>query len=57
VRHKAKHGVTIGERFAHLEARMLSELAGVGLWVDNARTTAPETVDLSLRDRDRARLG
>ena len=30
VRHKAKHGVTIGERFAHLEARMLSRGSASG---------------------------
>jgi chloramphenicol 3-O-phosphotransferase len=57
VRHKAKHGVTIGERFAHLESRMLAELAGVSLWVDNARPTAAGTVDLILREGARARLG
>jgi hypothetical protein len=56
VRHKAKHGVPSGERFAHLEARMLAELAGVGLWVDNARPTEAERVVLILRDRVRARL-
>jgi hypothetical protein len=33
------------------------ELSGIGLWVDNARATAAETVDLILRDRERARLG
>jgi gluconate kinase len=57
IRHKARHRVTIGERFAHLEARVVAELSGIGLWVDNARATAAETVDLILRDRDRARLG
>jgi hypothetical protein len=33
-----------------------TDFTGVGLWVDNARPTAAETVDLILRDRDRARL-
>jgi hypothetical protein len=36
---------------------VVAELSGIGLWVDNARATAAETVDLILRDRDRARLG
>jgi hypothetical protein len=57
VRHKAKHGVTIGERFVHLEERLVAELSGIGLWVDNAGPTAAETVDLILGDRGRARLG
>jgi chloramphenicol 3-O-phosphotransferase len=55
-RHKAKHGLTIGEHFAHLEKPLVEQLAGVGFWIDNAELTPPATADLILANRERARL-
>lgn len=51
-----RHGVTISERFAYLEDVLLSELPGVGLWIDNSALSAEETVDLMLSEADQARL-
>lgn len=55
-RHKAKHGLTIGEHFAHLERPLVEELTGIGLWIDNAALTPAATIDAILADRQRARL-
>ncbi len=55
-RHKQKHGLTIGEQFAHLEAPLVEQLTGTGLWIDNATLAPPATVDLILTHRQRARL-
>ena len=35
---------------------MLEELAGVGLWIDNAALTPPATADAIVANRERARL-
>jgi gluconate kinase len=56
-RHREKHGLTIGEHFAHLEEPLIAELSGVGLWVDNARLSPEATVDAILDQRQRAQLG
>jgi adenylate kinase family enzyme len=55
-RHKQKHGLTIGEHFAHLEAPLVEQLTGVGLWIDNATLPPPATADVILANRDDARL-
>lgn len=55
-RHRAVHGRTIGEHFAHLETPLVAELAGIGLWLDTADLTPAQTVDLIVAGRGRARL-
>ena len=55
-RHKQRHGLTIGEHFAHLEGPLGEQLSGVGLWIDNAALAPAATADLILANRDRARL-
>jgi gluconate kinase len=55
-RHKARHGRTIGEHYAHLEQPLTEQLGGVGLWIDNARLAPEATVDSILAGRGRARL-
>ena len=55
-RHKQKHGLSIGEHFAHLENPLVEQLSGVGLWIDNAALTPVATADLILANRDQARL-
>ena len=55
-RHKRKHGLTIGEHFAHLEEPLVAELTGLGLWIDNAALAPAAAVDAILADRERARL-
>jgi adenylate kinase family enzyme len=55
-RHERKHGLTIGEHFAHLERPLVEELSGVGLWIDNAALAPVATAELILANRDRARL-
>jgi len=55
-RHRQKHGLTIGEHFAHLEQPLVEQLTGIGLWIDNAALTPPATIDAILAQRDRARL-
>jgi predicted kinase len=54
--HASVHGRPIGEHFAYLEDVLLDELAGVGLWIDNAGLTPEETVRLVLSDAEAARL-
>jgi len=55
-RHRAVHGRTIGEHFAHLETPLVAELGGIGLWLDTADLTPAQTVDLIMAGRGRARL-
>ena len=55
-RHKEKHGLTIGQHFAHLEQPLVEQLTGIGLWIDNATLTPPATIDAILAQGDRARL-
>lgn len=55
-RHKQKHGLTIGEHFAHLEQPLVEQLTGLGLWIDNAALTPTATVDTILSQCDRARI-
>ena len=55
-RHKQKHGLTIGQHFAHLERPLVEQLTGVGFWIDNAALAPVATADLILANRDRARL-
>jgi gluconate kinase len=55
-RHKQKHGLTIGEHFAHLEAPLVEQLTGIGFWIDSAALPPAATVDLILTNRERARL-
>ena len=55
-RHKQKHGLTIGEHFAHLERPLVEQLTGLGLWIDNAALTPAATIDAILAHRERARL-
>jgi predicted kinase len=39
---------TVAAAWVHLEQEMQSELAGIGLWIDNARLTVEETVAQAL---------
>jgi len=55
-RHKLRHGLTIGEHYAHLEGPLVAELAGVGLWIDNAALAPAATVDVILASRGQARI-
>jgi len=55
-RHKAKHGRSIGEHFAHLERPLVDELSGTGLWIDNAGLSPEATVDAIVANRERARI-
>ena len=55
-RHRDKHGLTIGEHFAHLEQPLVAELTGFGLWIDNAGLSPQATVDAILAQREHARL-
>jgi adenylate kinase family enzyme len=55
-RHRDTHGRTIAEHFGHLEAPMVEELTGVGLWIDNSAHSPAATTDLILANRERARL-
>jgi len=55
-RHRAKHGLTIGEHYAHLEAPLVDELTGIGLWVDNSALGPAATADAVLANRSRALL-
>jgi len=54
--HAQRTGVTIAERWAHLEDVMRAELNGVGLWVKSANATAVDTVNAILASRDKALL-
>jgi gluconate kinase len=56
-RHRQAHGLTIAERFAHLETPLVEQLTGVGLWIDNTTLSPEGTADLILANRGRARLG
>ena len=47
---------TVAQQWAHLEPKIRRELAGVGLWVDNASLTVAEAVALVLGRKDEARL-
>lgn len=47
---------TVAQQWAHLEPQIRRELAGVGLWVDNARLTVVETVALVFQRKAEARL-
>jgi hypothetical protein len=55
-RHRAVHGRTIGEHFAHLETPLVAELGGVGLWLDTADLSPDATMNRIVAGRDRARL-
>lgn len=55
-RHRDKHGLTIGEHFAHLEEPLVAELGDLGLWIDNGHLSTEATVDVILASRDRALL-
>jgi hypothetical protein len=46
----------VAARWTHLEAIMLRELRGIGLWVDSRQQTPQETVTRILREHARARL-
>jgi gluconate kinase len=47
---------TVAAPFLHLEEPLGAELRGIGLWIDSRGLTAEATVDLILRQRERARL-
>jgi len=55
-RHRAKHGRTIGEHYAHLETPLIEELTGIGLWIDNSALVPAATADAILANRSRALL-
>jgi chloramphenicol 3-O-phosphotransferase len=55
-RHRAKHGHTIGEHYAHLEAPMVEELTGIGFWIDTAALPPAAIADEILANRSRALL-
>ena len=46
----------VAHHWAHLDPVMRRELAGLGLWIDNATLTPDETVDAILAGWDRALL-
>lgn len=52
----AERGVSIAARFSYLDALLKSELSGIGLWIDNGKQTAPETVRTILENQGRARV-
>lgn len=47
---------TVAHLWAHLDEIIRSELAGVGLWLDNSELTVDEAVDAILAQRERARV-
>ena len=47
---------TVARLWAYLEDELVRELSGIGLWVDSGSLTAGETMELILREQDRARL-
>jgi adenylylsulfate kinase-like enzyme len=55
IRHVAKHGISIAERFAHLEVAF-EQVRGRGLWLDTSGLTAEEAVSAILRRQDEALL-
>lgn len=55
-RQVARTGVSVADRWAHLEGVMTSELAGVGLWIQSANQTPARTVDMILAAEDRSRI-
>jgi len=55
-RQLARTGVSVADRWAHLEDVMTSELAGVGLWLQSVDKTPALTVDMILAAADRARI-
>ena len=55
-RHRVRHGMTIGEHYAHLAQPLVDQLAGIGLWLDDAQLTPEESVEAILAGRQRARV-
>jgi adenylate kinase len=53
IRHRAKHGVSIAERFAYLEEGFLRN-RGRGLWLDTRALTAEQAVEAILARQDEA---
>jgi len=49
-------GVSIAERWAHLEDVMRAELGGIGLWIDNSSLTAEDTLSAILAHQAEALL-
>jgi chloramphenicol 3-O-phosphotransferase len=47
---------TVAAFWTHLDAQMRANLAGAGLWMDNARLTVDETVEAILRQQEQARV-
>ena len=48
--------MTIGEHYAHLAQPLVDQLAGIGLWLDDAQLTPEESVEAILAGRQRARV-
>ncbi len=42
--HAARLGISIAQRWAHLEDEVRSELSGLGLWLDTANLTVEQTL-------------
>ncbi|HXH22612.1 MAG TPA: AAA family ATPase [Dehalococcoidia bacterium] len=53
IRHRAKHGVSIAERFAYLEEGFLGS-RGRGLWLDTRALTPEQAVEAILERQDEA---
>lgn len=47
---------TVAHFWVHLQEVMAKELAGIGLWVDSSSLSARDTVQLILREQERARM-
>lgn len=47
---------TVAEQWVWLEGEFARELRDMGLWIDSSGLTAEQTVDVVLREQDRARI-
>jgi hypothetical protein len=45
-----------GARWAHLDAGLRAEMAGIGLWLDTSALTPPETVDVVIGRLEEGRV-
>ncbi len=55
-RDAARREKQVGHLWQHLDAELRRELPGIGLWIDNSRLTAEETVDAILAAGQEARI-
>ena len=55
-RDRSRPEKTVAHFWSHLDDIMRTELAGIGLWVDNANQTVAETVASILQHKDQAKV-